>query len=309
MATLHSSVVVFLLRSTLANGLQNFVRARCQVLWPHEIFAALWEFHPGAFIHYILGGNVGAVSEFWNNMPPRPGMRRVLPIGSPTSYPWQFTAMALQLQNVRGANSKVVDVLSWMSLLGKGSTKFTSFLIWLCHSNLAKKSGVMTTWRSLWAKLTKSLRALFSGRWPDTDMDGRDEPKKGTMLAGGYRAVLFVLKGDLEWMSGHFGLANPSSSRPCCMCRCTNYGTEGEMYPWTDVNWHPSWEESCISDGREMGPKGKNTEQKLRKSADPTSFTIGTEKRPKEAARNNFRPPRHMGKFQKLSLLCSLRPS
>ena len=79
-------------------------------------------------------------------------------------------------------------------------------------------------------------------------MEGAPEPRAGTPLAGGWYAVLYVNKGDLEWMASHFGLARTTSRSPCILCRCSNLGREDEEFPWTDVNDPPSWERTAFTD-------------------------------------------------------------
>ena len=37
-------------------------------------------------------------------------------------------------------------------------------------------------------------------------MDGAPDPRGGQYLAGGFCGILFVVRGDLEWMNKHFAL-------------------------------------------------------------------------------------------------------
>ena len=52
---------VFLWRRTMAEGLEQWVRVKTLVLWPHEIFSGLWRFHPIAFFRCIIGGDRAGV--------------------------------------------------------------------------------------------------------------------------------------------------------------------------------------------------------------------------------------------------------
>ena len=79
-------------------------------------------------------------------------------------------------------------------------------------------------------------------------MDGAPDPRGGQYLAGGFCGILFVVRGDLEWMNKHFALSHPSSRHPCSLCCCSNTGEEDELYPWTDINDPPSWLPTCRTD-------------------------------------------------------------
>ena len=151
------------------------------------------------------------------------------------------------MSHVRGMGSKTVDTLCWTSLLSSGMTRTTHYLIWFAFSHLVKKQGFGTTWRSFWRKLCESLTILSVGVWPAQTMHGQPEARAGELLAGGFWGVVYIQRGDLEFMSKHFGLTSATSSSPCALCRCTNRGVAGEI-KWTDVNWPPSWAEHCISD-------------------------------------------------------------
>ena len=166
---------------------------------------------------------------------------------------WRDMAVPLALHgdgvaisNIRGVASKTADVLSWTSLLGTGQTRRTHFLIWFAFGHLVKTNGLAPTWRTFWRKLAESFRALASGVWPSHNMNGEPDDKAGQPLAGGYWGLIYINRGDLEWMAKHFGLANVAAGRPCSLCRATNRG--GDAVPWTDVNDPPIWAEHCISD-------------------------------------------------------------
>ena len=216
-------------------------------IWPHELFAGLYEHHRQAFDKYVLGGGVEVIRQFWDTMPARPGLEgrqrwRTLCI------PIAIHGDGVAVSNVRGKGSKSVDCLSWTSLLASGPSKFVMFFIWFCFGHQAKKQGYAQTWKVFWRKLQKSLRALFEGRWPATDMQDQPDPRGGTPLADGLFAVVYCSRGDLEWQARHFGLRHPASSLPCALCNCSNYGDHRDRMPWTDVNNEPTWLSSCLSD-------------------------------------------------------------
>ena len=180
-------------------------------------------------------------------MPARPGLS--------TRANWRDLCIPLALHgdgvaisNTRGKSSKSVEAISWTSLLSSGPSRFTMFLVWFCMAHLTKRTGVVQTWKGFWRRMRRSLRALWEGVWPTEDVEGRPEPRAGQPLAGGYFAITYCNRGDLEWMTKQFFLNNPSSSTPCSLCNCTNHGGERDLVPWTDSNDPPSWLPGCVTD-------------------------------------------------------------
>ena len=235
LASITSSVLLFLWRKTMQAGVEGFLKSRQSVLWPHEMFAALWNFNQTAFFKWILGGNQGKVVEWWQTMPTRQGLR-ARPGWNRWCVPLGLHGDGVAAANVRGSASKTIDVLSWSSLLSSGPTRFTTYLIYFAFTHTVKKTGLAMTWTAFWKKLTLSFRILWSGVWPATTMTGAPEPRAGTPLAGGFYGLLYNNKGDLDWMAGHFKLAHGSSRQPCSLCKCTNLGAGRDEFPWTDVN-------------------------------------------------------------------------
>ena len=240
LSTLGSPWRVSMVSRKHPTGLFGYRMAPTTSIWPHELFAALFMYHRSAFDKYILGGDVGSVRAFWDKMPPRQGMQH--------KFRWKERVVPLALHgdgvsiaNIRGKGAKTMDTLSWTSLLSTASSRLSVFLIWMCYSHLEKKSGMAPTWKTFWKRLTKSLVALYEGVWPEFGMNGARDPRAGQPLAGGFCGMLYVVRGDLEWMSKHFALNHPSSRFPCSLCACSNTGEEDEQHPWTDVNDPPSW--------------------------------------------------------------------
>ena len=104
----------------------GYLRTRTSVIWPHELFAAIYEFHPHAFGKYILGGGPHMVQQFWRTMPCRSGLeakvgyqRWCIPLG--------LHGDGVAVSNIRGSGSKVADTLSWTSLLSTAATRLSSY--------------------------------------------------------------------------------------------------------------------------------------------------------------------------------------
>ena len=221
------------------------------VVWPHELFASLWTHHRASFTKYILGGENG-VQRFWEQMPARPQMEH-RPNWRELCVPLALHGDGVSVSNIRGKGAKTVDVISWTSLLSSAPSKVSIFLIWFCFHHLSRTAGMFQTWKMFWKQLSKSLWSLWSGVWPDEDMAGNPNPLAGRPLAGGYWAVIYLVKGDLDFMANHFQINNTGSKYPCGLCGCTNLGDGLDRVPWTDCNFPPSWMETCWTDEAPLG--------------------------------------------------------
>ena len=92
-----------------------------------------------------------------------------------------------------------------------------------------------------WKNLAWCLESLASGTWPSCDMWGNAyEPgseawiRSKRPLAGGMRAKIVSLTGDLEFIAQGYELNSPQSLQPCSKCICN-----GDTIPWTDTKPGP----------------------------------------------------------------------
>ena len=225
-------------------------------LLPHKLFAAMYQEFPTAFEASLCGGQSGNIAKFWDQMrhhpfvlarpelQARPDLHKTIPLalhGDGVSY----------MQSGR-AGGKSLEVLSWSSLLTQGPTKVTNFLMFALVKNVVKNYGFLNlTWPKVWRILCWSLQTLASGLWPNKDWDdhefdeeSEDYAKRGTLLAGGFCGVLFVLRSDLDFLANHFHLNHSSSNRPCALCQADR---EMQSRPWTDCRETARWRETIWS--------------------------------------------------------------
>jgi hypothetical protein len=99
-------------------------------------------------------------------------------------------------------------VISWSSLLGTGATLDCSFFINGIFHSLIAKGPQQDTMQEAWAIICWSLAALWEGLWPRRDHRGNafargsaDGKRAGEQLAGGHYGVLWVVRGDLEYLA------------------------------------------------------------------------------------------------------------
>lgn len=108
------------------------------------------------------------------------------------------------------------------------------------------------------------MKILFAGVWPSTDADGNpfapgtpEHLRQGKALAGGWKACLWIVRGDLEFFSSALGLESSTSKHPCFVCRAND-----SDIPWTDSRegiarweatvWSKSHWEHHRGDGRHI---------------------------------------------------------
>lgn len=132
--------------------------------------------------------------------------------------------------------SKSVDIFSWTSILDRGALIQRVFMLFLIHKLLACKAGPNHTMNEFWKHLVWSFTWLQRGQWPDRDADGKmyvrgtpEGDRTLTPLAGGWRAILWIIKADLEFFANALDLDSYSSHSICFLCPANT-----STIPWTD---------------------------------------------------------------------------
>ena len=121
--------------------------------------------------------------------------------------------------------------------MGRGATLDFNFLIWLCYKHCLCKAPPHHTMDTFLKELRWSLYWLWLGRWPTTDSDGKRLPKpKKELLADGYYALLWMLKGDLDYMHDVVKVEHFGSRSPCFCCRANT-----STIPWAAHQRDASW--------------------------------------------------------------------
>ncbi|CAJ1345031.1 unnamed protein product [Effrenium voratum] len=135
-----------------------------------------------------------------------------------------------------------LTTFQWSSLVAYGQSTI-DWLFWIWASfEKARQGGAAHggTLHEFFAILRWSLDSLFSGVWPSEDWyspSSREGRRAGTFLANGYRAVLWAIIGDLDYLAAVFGFPRHNAAKPCALCNCS---TSGE-HPWTDFSPSASW--------------------------------------------------------------------
>jgi hypothetical protein len=201
------------------------------ILLPHVWFSAVYNRYPTAFRQRICPSH-SALLGFWRHMEDHPQMQghpmRDRPNWRNWNIPISFHGDGVPVTGCGKVWSKTMNIYSWNSLVGNGSTTQFNFYIYGIWKHLISHGAALPTMRSFFTILSWSLKWLHRGLWPDTDWNNApltnpiDVARAGTPLAGKpgafYFCTLWILRGDLEYLWQELGLPNINSNQPCCFC-------------------------------------------------------------------------------------------
>ena len=231
------------------------VRMKHPMLLPHELFATIYTHHRDRFFEVLCGGSEANIEQFWAEVEGTQKYAslpaRLVPTHKKRCIPIAIHGDGVPISGIGKSWSKSAQVFSWCSLLARGSTINTCFLIYLFFWQLIVSSGGMDQYQKFTKMLCWSLTALSSGKWPRADAEGRawekgspQEARAGKPLADGFFCCVYLIKGDLEFMAKAFGLAWASSNSPCSLCECNTTNT-----PWTDGRREAAWRNTIWKPG------------------------------------------------------------
>jgi len=183
-----------------------------------------------------LLGDEGCPEPFWEGVVRRgdPRLDGHSMCGRPDwkkfAIPYAIHGDAVPVTRVGKAGTASCDVVSSQSLLQYGSSldvKNVIFAIFLENVATVPEHGVSTMDR-VWKIIHWSLFFTFLGVWPTCDWQGNEwtdeHPAEralaGTWLADGFFAVVWLLKGDLDYFAKHLHLRSYSANVPCDFCPC-----------------------------------------------------------------------------------------
>ena len=239
------------------------------VLLPHEIFHLMFHHYPAVFLNKFCGA-AGAIQAWWSDMRGHPCLdghpMKEDPDWERWTIPISIHGDATPVAGCGKAWAKLLDIYSWSSMLVVGNTRDVMIYMYAALVNLMTQEG----WTRVWKVMAWSLNALRTGKWPDKDPWGQPFPsgseaakRAGQWLAGRYRAIIWCLKGDLDYFAKCLKLAHYGSAHPCCLCPCNN--TEGDGMCWSEFRpSHAEW----------MGELWTNDEWRAMHTAVHLLFTI-----------------------------------
>ena len=112
----------------------------------------------------------------------------------------------------------------------------------LLVSGLLKRNKGVSTEREYWNFVVWSFAALLLGEFPATDWLGGDwaentdaDLRSGAMIAGGLFAVIWNIKGDMDWLANTLHLAHASGRMMCPWCSANTCQDCINMYDAMDI--------------------------------------------------------------------------
>ena len=211
-------------------------------LLPHEIFATLYNEHQAVFVESMLGGSRSNLTKFWNCMSHHPALDNH-PIAKVDGYKGKYVPLAIHGDGVAISGcgrswSRSIDVFSMSSVIGKGPTLLTNFLMYLYSAKFICKGLGINSLSLFIKRLIWSLFWLAVGKWPKKDWNDVEskDPRAGTDLAGGLCGVLWTIRADLDFLAKGLGLEYYGSNDPCVCCKANRSDV-----PWTDAKPTADW--------------------------------------------------------------------
>lgn len=229
------------------------------MLLPHELFHHMYTHNYAKFVEVYLGGDEGKVKEFWDGVELRQDPRladhpmcRDHPLWRTRGVPLSFHGDAVPCLAVGKAGTKSLDVWSTQSVLvvQGGSLNLKNYVASMFqHNKLKKAHDEFDTEDEMGDVVYWSLRALYKGKWPTHDHKGKAYPVGSaeaiigdTDLAGGYFALIWLIKSDLDYVGNYLHLRHYGSNEPCDHCPCSITGPQS-AWPSNfgpDSSWIPN---------------------------------------------------------------------
>ena len=247
-----------------ASAKHTLVEKSQTIALPHVFFAVMYQYYRTAFDEYILGGEE-CPGDFWRSQIGSPQYEEH-PLRDRSAFqtraiPITLHGDALPVAGQGSKQQKSSECYSWSSMLSRATCSlFMNWFIWSFVKQLkwppSKRASVHNTRNEFMRVLAWSLKAMWLGRFPTNDHTGRaytpDDgffyDMAGLELAEGFFAVLWGIRGDLEFFA-EMDMQNFNSNDPCICCNA-NVSTR----PFTDhrreeqASWSSwtadSWEEA-----------------------------------------------------------------
>lgn len=206
------------------------------VLFPHDWLATLDE----ADLVEKYFGSVEQMGSFW----------RWQRQDNPKYYKNVFFEQANDMTKVipllvhgdgaQHAEHDSLFAISFRSLLTALSVKDSQFLC----AGICKSSKTADTLPEIWRHLCWSFGAMAAGTHPLKDADGkpfqpgtyRHSVAGSPLTKQGFRAVVWVLAGDMEYFQNELGLPHHACNEPCAWCECNK-----SDIPWNDFRDRAAW--------------------------------------------------------------------
>lgn len=223
---------------------EEIVQVHQPFFLPHVLFSFYFHNDKARFQELFLGPyqNKDDIAAFWSELERR-GDPRLANHPVKTGNGWQrrtiplaFHGDGVPVLQVGKANTKSMEVYSIQSLFPAGlSTLKCKILL----TQFFVSNAVENTHQEIWKILNWSLYWLGKGRWPATDWEGKAWPansseatlaNKKVLLADGYQAILYSIKGDLDFYAKTLHLRHYNADHMCDLCPASRSGHRTYAY-------------------------------------------------------------------------------
>ena len=180
------------------------------MLWPHELFAVIYEHYKATWSQCILP-STERLNLFWETNKNHPAMAgsKVQTIENYESWvvPLCLHGDDVPITGVGKSWCQQMTVFSWSSLIGLGSTKDMQYFIYGCFEKLRATSEDQSkdTLGIFFKQMVWSLKWLQLGQWPDRDWTG----KKCLVLQ--FSEMLYLLDSPFSFTNGNLSICQRSS--------------------------------------------------------------------------------------------------
>lgn len=217
------------------------------IMLPHEIFACLYEkYHTRcSYVFFGEGNDHNILPTFWRGVIERRDPR-IIKHPMCLCRDWEKWFIPLSLHGdgvgcvrVGKSGTKTFETTSITGTLAVGSSaKLKLFMAGLFLDSIVSRAEGYDdeTDEEIWKALIWSLNAMYEGRWPTHDWKGvkydAESPegqRANTFLAGGYRVVIWLLKGDIDYYAKSLWLKHYSSLDFCDYCNSTIDNVDASM--------------------------------------------------------------------------------
>ena len=208
----------------------NVRSATLPMLEPHCTLEHLYTKEIETFEKRILPSE-DELEHFWDEMAEHPQL-----VGHPVTLRRDYKRRAIPLTlhgdgvpatGIGKGWGQMMDVFSFSSLLGFGSTVQMNMLIWIFFTSMQSAfADGRKTYDIFFEQLVNSLCRAWRGRSLITN----------EYCFGGFFFVLWVIKGDLDHLHKVHRLPNATSNRPCSWCPA-----DSDAMSWNDFRPHAAW--------------------------------------------------------------------
>ena len=234
---------------------------------PHLVFEALYKNFPASFFRRFTGPGSqddpeAANRAFWASvLDDDPRKQAILDValrrdGVVDEHVLWGKTCAIDIHGDEVPINKMkLDVTSWSGTQSAGLSTIDSkiLIVGLLNRCMAGRTTMVA-----WNVILWSLLALQSGLHPRFDWEGTPWPAgsheaavAGSYLAAGFCAVIWLIKGDMDWIANSLGLEHYGAKLPCPWCRCNTVQDANEEWamfwneipkPWNDWGDDAAWQ-------------------------------------------------------------------